>query len=79
MLTIDDVLRPQIINVEGRRYRKLPACITTNQHVEQPRETYAEEGKDFCDFDVTEAIPKCSSSGSFFPYVLHGSKLVQYG
>ena len=47
MLTIDDVLRPQIINVEGRRYRKLPVRSTTNQHVEQPRETYAEEGKYF--------------------------------
>ena len=47
MLTIDDVLRPQIINVEGRRYRKLPVRSTTNQHVEHPRETYTEEGKDF--------------------------------
>ena len=33
--------------------------------------------KIFCDFDITKAIPICSSSGSFSPYILHDSKLVQ--
>ena len=67
MLTIDDVLRPEIINVEGRRYRKLPVRSMANQHVEQSRETYTEEGKDFCDFDITGMTPKCTST-SFFPF-----------
>ena len=67
MLTIDEVLRPEIINVEGRRYRKLPVRCATNQHVEQPREIYTEEGTDFCDVDITGPIPKFSASSSFFP------------
>ena len=59
MLTINDVLRPEIIKVEGRRYRKLPVRSTKNQYVEQPRETYTEEGTHFCNFDIIGAIPKC--------------------
>ena len=48
MLSVEDVLRPKIININGRRYRQLPSKTIgceTNSH--DDLDTYVEEGKLF--------------------------------
>ena len=48
MLSVDDVLRPKIININGRRYRQLPIkTIGHETNSYDDLETYVEEGKLF--------------------------------
>ena len=45
MLSVKDILRPKIININGRRYRQLPIKTTeqeTNSYADL--DTYIEEG-----------------------------------
>ena len=65
--------------MEGRRYRKLPASSTKNQHVEQPRETYTEEGTHFCNLILLEQFQNVEPlvHPPPPPCILHDSKLVQ--
>lgn len=65
MLTQDDVLHPEIVRVDGRRYRKLPVRSTVN--VEQPRDMYREE--DYYYYDEAES---CVNEYSTIQQTEHG-------
>lgn len=46
MLSVEDILRPKIININGRRYRQLPIkTIAQETNSNNDLETYVEEGK----------------------------------
>ena len=50
MLSVEDVLRPKIININGRRYRQLPIkTIGQETNSYDDLETYVEEGKEICE------------------------------